>query len=274
MGPSSSSPEVDPPSGERGAPGAGAQPKAFDFDAIVVGTGFGGAVTACRLAQAGLKVRILERGRRYALTDLPALPQPNEFMPDSRRWTWGGSQGLWDIRNLEGVTVAQAAAYGGGSLVYANVHLRPPREVFTDAWPKDCQGRPEKLDDYFDLAAHMLDVAPIPEPWRKIGKTKAMAEAFGKAAVEPTDVFPAAGHPVSHRRRGGPSGPDGTTYRRERSVYRRERSAAQEGPSPAQTECLRPIARSLPALWRLRPRLPLRRKEHARSQLPGAGRAA
>ena len=189
MGPSSSSPEVDPPSGERGAPGAGAQPKAFDFDAIVVGTGFGGAVTACRLAQAGLKVRILERGRRYALTDLPALPQPNEFMPDSRRWTWGGSQGLWDIRNLEGVTVAQAAAYGGGSLVYANVHLRPPREVFTDAWPKDCQGRPEKLDDYFDLAAHMLDVAPIPEPWRKIGKTKAMAEAFGKAAVEPTDVF-------------------------------------------------------------------------------------
>jgi choline dehydrogenase-like flavoprotein len=175
-------------------PGSAASPAvapalAFDFEAIVVGTGFGGAVTACRLAQAGLKILILERGRRYALTDLPALPQGTEFLPEPRRWTWGGSQGLWDIRNLDGVTVAQSAAYGGGSLVYANVHLRPPKEVFTKAWPDDCYHRTKKLDDYFDLAAYMLRVAPIPVPWRGIGKTGAMSTAFRKAAVQATDVF-------------------------------------------------------------------------------------
>lgn len=177
-----------PNPGNLGAPGGAAQAQGFDFDAIVVGTGFGGAVTACRLAQAGLRVCVLERGRRYALSDLPALPQPNEFMPDSRRWTWSGSQGLWDIRNLEGVMVAQAAAYGGGSLVYANVHLRPPRSVFGQEWPVDCQHRTRALDEYFDLAAYMLQVAPIPVPWRGIGKTGAMSNAF-RQAVGPAGVF-------------------------------------------------------------------------------------
>jgi choline dehydrogenase-like flavoprotein len=187
MGPSSSSPEVDPPSGERGAPGAGAQPKAFDFDAIVVGTGFGGAVTACRLAQAGVRVCILERGRRYAQSDFPALPRPPEFMPDSRRWTWAGSQGLWDIRNLDGVMVAQAAGYGGGSLVYANVHLRPPPEVFREHWPANCDRA--HLDPDYDLVAYMLQVAPLPGPWQGVGKTLAMVQAFRQSAGGQAGVF-------------------------------------------------------------------------------------
>src|SRR6516162_4484904 len=108
---------------------------ACDFDAIVIGTGFGGAVTTCRLAQAGLRTLVLERGRRYDLASLPDLPKPGQVFPDLRRWLWSDGQGLWDLRDLDGVAVAQSAAYGGGSLVYANVHLRPPREVFDDAWP-------------------------------------------------------------------------------------------------------------------------------------------
>jgi choline dehydrogenase-like flavoprotein len=151
------------------------------FDAIVIGTGFGGAVTACRLAQAGLRVCVLERGRRYALSDLPALPKAGQTLPDPRRWTWQGSQGLWDLRNLQGVAVAQAAGYGGGSLVYANVHLRPPPAVFGDGWPAACQGR-AWLDPYYDLAAYMLDVRPLPEAWRSSGKAGAMADAFRSAA--------------------------------------------------------------------------------------------
>src|SRR5262245_66373396 len=91
-----------------------------EFQAIVVGTGFGGAVTTCRLAQAGLRVCVLERGRRYDIASIPDFPKPGQLFPDPKRWMWNGSQGLWDLRNLDGVTVAQAAAYGGGSLVYAN----------------------------------------------------------------------------------------------------------------------------------------------------------
>ena len=152
------------------------------FDAIVVGTGFGGAVTACRLAQTGLDVCVLERGRRYGLSDVPALPKDGQTLPDARRWTWAGSQGLWDIRNLDGVTVAQSAAYGGGSLIYANVHLRPPQEVFKEGWPESFSGNRGALEDYYDLVGSMLDIRPVPQPWRESGKIKVMSEAFRDAA--------------------------------------------------------------------------------------------
>jgi choline dehydrogenase-like flavoprotein len=152
------------------------------FEAIVVGTGFGGAVTACRLAQTGINVCVVERGRRYDLSSIPALPKDGQTLPDARRWTWGGSQGLWDLRNLDGVTVAQSAAYGGGSLIYANVHLRPPKDVFNTSWPKDCQGRND-IDPYFDLVGYMLDIRPVPKEWREQdGKVRVMYEAFRNTA--------------------------------------------------------------------------------------------
>src|SRR5205085_3623407 len=107
------------------------------FDAIVVGSGFAGAVTACRLSEAGLRVCVLERGRRYANVDLPVLPDETFWprteddhverkLPDFARAVWQLGQGLWELRDLGELLVAQAAGFGGGSLVYANVHLRAP----------------------------------------------------------------------------------------------------------------------------------------------------
>jgi choline dehydrogenase-like flavoprotein len=151
------------------------------FDAIVIGTGFGGAVTSCRLAQAGLRTLVLERGRRYDLASLPDLPKPGQLLPDPCRWRWSDSQGLWDLRDLHGVLVAQSAAYGGGSLVYANVHLRPPRDVFKEGWPKDCRDRTD-IDRFYDLAGYMLEITPVPEAWRSVGKVKVMSEAFRDTA--------------------------------------------------------------------------------------------
>ena len=184
------------------------------YDAIVIGTGFGGAVTACRLAQARFRTFVLERGRRYNLASLPDLPTPGQVFPDSRRWMWSDGQGLWDLRDLDGVAVAQSAAYGGGSLVYANVHLRPPRDVFDDAWPADCRDR-RCIDRYFDLAGYMLDIAPVPDAWRGIGKVKVMAEAFRDTA------------------RGLPRGgtrPDASPARVEDgNVFRRSRSELSDG---------------------------------------------
>ncbi|PSL08076.1 cholesterol oxidase [Haloactinopolyspora alba] len=125
------------------------------YEALVIGSGFGGAVAACRLAQAGVDVAIAERGRRW---------RPGEFPRNLSRiddgWLWQRGQGLYDAMPLNDILAVRAAGYGGGSLVYANVAARPPDEVFDDAWP-DSYTR-AALDPYFDLASHMLDVRPVP----------------------------------------------------------------------------------------------------------------
>jgi choline dehydrogenase-like flavoprotein len=140
------------------------------FEAVVVGTGFAGAVTACRLVQAGRRICVLERGRRYGPDDLPVYPDgrrdagdKSEYVqPDFSRLFWKLGQGLWDVRSLGNVTVGQAAGFGGGSLIYANVHLRAPAEVFDAArWPPEYTRA--KLEPYYDLAGFMLGVTRMPE---------------------------------------------------------------------------------------------------------------
>jgi cholesterol oxidase len=134
------------------------------YEAIVVGSGFGGAVAACRLAQAGVDVAILERGRRFPQGSFPR-PAAAYLRSVARRrdvmsWDRGG---LYDVRPLSDVFVVQAAGYGGGSLIYANVQMRPPADVFDAGWPRGYTRA--ALDPYYDLVAHMLDARPIePDP--------------------------------------------------------------------------------------------------------------
>ncbi|WP_017603640.1 GMC oxidoreductase [Nocardiopsis alkaliphila] len=127
----------------------------FEADAIVVGSGFGGAVAAARLAQAGLSVIVLERGRRWKPGDFPRRPDLNDG------WLWELGQGLYDIRWLDRMGSVQAAGWGGGSLVYANVFARPFEEVLDARWPDRL--RRGELDPYYDLAAHMVGVSPVGE---------------------------------------------------------------------------------------------------------------
>ncbi len=162
------------------------------FDAIVIGSGFAGSVTACRLAEAGLRVCILERGRRFdSRQDFPVYPRPNDpnvpsdaaedgrdiVQPDVSRMFWKLGKGVWDFRDLGDVLVGQAAGYGGGSLIYANVHLRPPPDAFDERWwmdeyadDKQPYHQRGQLDPYFDLAAKMLEVAPLPSKYADIPK--------------------------------------------------------------------------------------------------------
>jgi cholesterol oxidase len=124
------------------------------YDAVVIGSGFGGAVAACRLAQAGLDVAVVERGRRW---------RPGDFPRDTRSpwagWWWAAGDGLYDVRARGGMVAVQAAGYGGGSLIYANIAAHPPREAFRD-WPAPY---PEgAVEPYYHLAAHMLGVSPTP----------------------------------------------------------------------------------------------------------------
>jgi cholesterol oxidase len=124
------------------------------YEAIVVGSGFGGAVATCRLAQAGVDVALIERGRRFAPGSFPR----HRFRADLQHWRRGGT---YDVRHLGGVMVVQAAGFGGGSLIYANVQIRPPADAFDAGWPSGYSRA--ALDPYYDLVGYMLDVAPVRE---------------------------------------------------------------------------------------------------------------
>ncbi len=125
------------------------------YGAVVIGSGFGGAVAACRLAQAGIDVAVLERGKRYPK---PARSRAN-YKDLAAGWMWSYGQGLFDVKPLHEMQVVQAAGWGGGSLIYANVHLRPVEDVFASGWPKDYDR--DQLDPYYDLVGYMLDIKPI-----------------------------------------------------------------------------------------------------------------
>ncbi|MFT7623160.1 MAG: choline dehydrogenase-like flavoprotein [Myxococcota bacterium] len=149
------------------------------FDAIVVGTGFGGAVAAWRLAEAGKDVCVLERGRRYERTDFPRISRDGGGNPDLARWAWNHDHGLWDFGDFGGVQVVRAAGYGGGSLIYANVHLRAPADVFkSSGWPFT---RAE-LDPYYDRAAAMLGVMQAPAEPDKTAAFAVAAKELGRAS--------------------------------------------------------------------------------------------
>lgn len=140
--------------------------------AVVIGTGFGGAVTSCRLAQAGFEVTVLERGRRYD-GEVPSFPRgkPSE-------WLWDTSRSLFDVRPISEMQIVQSAGYGGGSLIYANVHLRAPAEAFDASWPEGYSR--EALDPHYDLVAHMLDINPIDRSPRGLPpRTEQMHEVTG-----------------------------------------------------------------------------------------------
>src|SRR3981081_3102970 len=97
-------------------------------DAVVIGSGFGGSIVACRLTQAGRSVCVLERGRRWNAVDFPR--SPSQVVRDGF-WNVGdGRFGLMEYRAFDRMHVIQGSGVGGGSLHYFNVHIRPPASIF------------------------------------------------------------------------------------------------------------------------------------------------
>ncbi|HTV53718.1 MAG TPA: GMC oxidoreductase [Terriglobia bacterium] len=145
------------------------------YDVVVVGSGFGGAISACRLAEAGRSVCVLERGKRWSRTDFPRSPGQvaNAFWRDNK------SYGFLDYRVFKRIDVIQGCGVGGGSLHYFNVHLRTPHEIFmSPAWPKEVKRA--VLDPYYSRAECMLGSQPLSPSNRALPPR---TQAFGEAAA-------------------------------------------------------------------------------------------
>ncbi|HET9961725.1 MAG TPA: NAD(P)-binding protein, partial [Nitrospiraceae bacterium] len=129
------------------------------FDAIVIGSGFGGAVTACRLAQKGLRVLVLERGRRWN-----TYPYGPRNAMDA--WWWDQHHpekhnGWLDFRLFKRMWVAQCAGVGGGSLIYANISINAKPELFARGWPPEITYK--ELEPYYHKVSEMLRLETVPE---------------------------------------------------------------------------------------------------------------
>ncbi|MDQ8035959.1 MAG: GMC family oxidoreductase [Pedobacter sp.] len=127
------------------------------FDAIVVGSGFGGAVTAARLAEAGWKVLVLERGRRWLPQDMPRGPGDDWFYDVDEPHKQNG----WlDYRWFGDMSVAMGAGVGGGSLIYGNVSIIPPRTTFDKHWPAAINY--DALQPHYETVGKILNIQEMP----------------------------------------------------------------------------------------------------------------
>lgn len=146
------------------------------YDVVVIGSGFGGAINACRLAEAGHSVCVLERGKRWDRKDFPRT------IGQVARSFWNDKDfGLLDYRQFKKVDVIQASGVGGGSLVYFNVHERARREIFElPGWPAGITR--ETLDPFYDKAKFMLDAKKLEPPatYDMPGRTKALLDGGKK----------------------------------------------------------------------------------------------
>ncbi len=128
----------------------------FDFDFVVIGSGFGGSVSAHRLTEKGYRVAVIEMGRRWT----PAtLPSTNWLL---HRWFWRPKlalRGFFNMRFFRHVTILHGCAVGGGSITYAATLLRPPDKVWEmGSWATLADWKTE-MPEHYDSASRMLGVA-------------------------------------------------------------------------------------------------------------------
>lgn len=179
---------------------------AFDFDQIVVGSGFGGSCSALRLSEKGYRVLVLEKGKRWADKDF----SDNSW--NLRKFLWAPKLGLTgnlQISMTPKITAIHGVGVGGGSLVYANVHLIPKDEVFKSAsWSRIHPDWKERLMPFYGLAQRMIGVAKNPYQNAADHVLEETARRMGREStfqvVNSGILFPEDPDDVSGKERGDP----------------------------------------------------------------------
>ena len=142
--------------------------------ALVIGSGFGGAVTALRLVQSGVEVTLLEKGRRWPIT--PEGDTFSPYIPPDGRSTWLSNltvvpigpplpidryAGVLEGHFYPGMRVLTGACYGGGSIVYGGLLVKPPEDLFRQVFPQEIDYA--QMIPYYQRVARMLEIGTVPE---------------------------------------------------------------------------------------------------------------
>src|ERR1051325_5454390 len=156
------------------------------YDYVIIGSGFGGSVSALRLTEKGYSVLVLEKGKRFEEKDFAKSNWQfwkYLWLPALR------AHGILQISILKGVMVLHGAGVGGGSLGYANVLEIPTEETFaTPAWNQNIKWG-EVLSPHYETAKRMLGVARNPKLWMADQVLKQMADEICMAhTFRATDV--------------------------------------------------------------------------------------
>ncbi|HST32498.1 MAG TPA: GMC family oxidoreductase [Solirubrobacteraceae bacterium] len=158
----------------------------YDFDWLVIGSGFGGSVSALRLAEKGYSVGVLECGRRFADDEFP------KNTADLKRYFWNprvGMKGIFRLTNFKDVAVVSGCGVGGGSLGYACTLYVPPKQFFEDRqWAEmaDWQG---ELAPHYEEAQRMLGVVenphedPADQLLRELGEELGVGDTYKRTPV-------------------------------------------------------------------------------------------
>ncbi len=158
----------------------------FDYDWLVIGSGFGGSVSALRLAEKGYKVGVLEQGRRFRDEEYAASTW------QLGRWLWApllGLRGIFQLTPFKDVFIASGAAVGGGSTVYANTLYRASPEFFANPQWRELNDWAAVLQPHYDTAERMLGVVEVPRDsdgqqlLREVGRQFGVEDTFQRTPV-------------------------------------------------------------------------------------------
>jgi cholesterol oxidase len=158
----------------------------FDYDWLVIGSGFGGSVSALRLAEKGYSVGVLECGRRFADEEFP------RSTADLKRYFWNprlGMKGIFRLTTFKDVAVVSGCGVGGGSLGYANTLYVPPKAFFEDRQWAQMQDWDAELAPHYEEAQRMLGVVenphedPADQLLRELGEELGVGSSYKKTPV-------------------------------------------------------------------------------------------
>ena len=167
--------------------------KQKEYDYVIIGSGFGGSVSALRLSEKGYKVLVIEKGKWFKGKDFPKTNW------NLKKWLWLPSMrffGIFKITVFKDVTVLSGTGVGGGSLVYANTLPRPHKAFYNRGNWKGLANWETELKPHYETAERMLGAAKNPKFFDADKALLKVAKAYGKEKeFEPANVSVFFGEP-------------------------------------------------------------------------------